>query len=100
MDDDDDDRPHNVAQCLLALGITPDIRDGLFADCDSMDDEFKVVKTLYRAKILEEHPDKVSTVQYKYLLLLSSIAILLQVRHGQPLNFSFLYLSLSFRVVM
>mmetsp|Transcript_11387 Transcript_11387/g.27144 ORF Transcript_11387/g.27144 Transcript_11387/m.27144 type:complete len:994 (+) Transcript_11387:336-3317(+) len=53
-----DDRPHNVAQCLLALGITPDIRDGLFADCDSMEDEFKVIKTLYRAKILEDHPDK------------------------------------------
>ena len=63
----DDDRPHNVAQCLLALGITPDIRDGLFVDCDSMEDEFQVIKTLYRAKILEDHPDKVKTSSLPFL---------------------------------
>ena len=55
----DDDRPHNLADCMLALGITPDIRDELFVDCDSLEDEFKIIKTLYRAKILEDHPDKV-----------------------------------------
>jgi hypothetical protein len=32
----------------------------LLKECDSLDDEFALVKKIYFARILEQHPDKVS----------------------------------------
>lgn len=39
---------HTVADCLKDLGITDRAQ---FADCDSLEDEFRVIKTIYFAGV-------------------------------------------------
>lgn len=45
---------HSIADCLSDLGVTPE----LFANCDSLEEEFAVVKKLYYRNMLTHHPDK------------------------------------------
>lgn len=45
---------HTVATCLNDLGVTA----ADFAGCDSFEEEFTILKRIYHAKILTEHPDK------------------------------------------
>ena len=39
---------HTIADCLSDLGVTPDH----FANCDSLEEEFNVVKKVYFRKML------------------------------------------------
>ena len=42
-----------LTSCLKDLNITDAT---VFDDCDNTDDEFKVIKKSWRAKVLAEHP--------------------------------------------
>lgn len=43
---------HTPTECLASITIT----SSHFEDCDSLDEEFKVIKKIYHEKILREHP--------------------------------------------
>ncbi|GKY93930.1 hypothetical protein MPSEU_000359900 [Mayamaea pseudoterrestris] len=52
---DESSNHHTVEDCLHDIGITS---SDVFEDCQSLDDEFRVLKKIYFSAILEHHPDK------------------------------------------
>ena len=45
---------HTIADCLGDLGVDVNVLE----QCNSLEEEFQKIKSIYRRKILEEHPDK------------------------------------------
>ena len=46
----------SIQDCLQHIGLTP--QDDVFSDCNSIEEEFKVIKKRYFKKVLVSHPDK------------------------------------------
>jgi hypothetical protein len=46
---------HSIVDCLVDCGVES---PAVFEDCESLDEEFGIIKRVYFAKILNEHPDK------------------------------------------